>query len=118
MSNMTVDGVLAQIRSLQAQTKIGVPNATKPMSPLQGSGQVNGAGNASFANVLKQGLEAVNATQAQAASSAARFERGEPGLELSQVMLEANKAQVAFRATVEVRNRLVNAYQEIMNMPI
>ncbi len=50
--------------------------------------------------------------------SAARFERGEPGLELSQVMLEANKAQVAFRATVEVRNRLVNAYQEIMNMPI
>jgi flagellar hook-basal body complex protein FliE len=68
--------------------------------------------------VLKQGLAAVNATQQQAADVATRFERGEPGLELSQVMLEANKSQVAFRATVEVRNRLVNAYQEIMNMPI
>jgi flagellar hook-basal body complex protein FliE len=118
MSNMTVDSVLAQIRSLQAQTKIGMPNAMQPMSPLPGAGQVGGAPNASFANVLKQGLEAVNATQSQAADFAARFERGEPGLELSQVMLEANKSQVAFRATVEVRNRLVNAYQEIMNMPI
>jgi len=41
-----------------------------------------------------------------------------PGVELSQVMLEAQKASVSFRATVEVRNRLVSAYQEIMNMPI
>ena len=117
MSNMNIDSVLAQIRSLQAQTKIGVPAMAKPMAP-QGAGQVGGAGGASFANVLRQGLEAVNATQTQASDFATRFERGEPGLELSQVMLEANKAQVAFRATVEVRNRLVNAYQEIMNMPI
>src|SRR4051812_30207640 len=114
MSNMNIDGVLAQIRSLQAQTKIGVPAMAKPMAPVQGAGQVPGAGSASFANVLKQGLEAVNATQTQASDFATRFERGEPGVELSQVMLEANKAQVAFRATVEVRNRLVNAYQEIM----
>jgi flagellar hook-basal body complex protein FliE len=49
---------------------------------------------------------------------ATRFERGVPGVELSQVMLESQKASVAFRATVEVRNRLVSAYQEIMNMPI
>ena len=118
MSNMQIDGVLAQIRSLQAQTKIGVPASAKPMDSVQGAGIAGGADRVSFANVLKQGLEAVNATQAQASDMAARFDRGEPGLELSQVMLESNKAQVAFRATVEVRNRLVNAYQEIMNMPI
>jgi flagellar hook-basal body complex protein FliE len=118
MSNMNIDSVLAQIRSLQAQTKISVPAAPQPTGGLVGAGGVAGAGGASFANVLKQGLAAVNATQQQAADVAARFERGEPGLELSQVMLEANKSQVAFRATVEVRNRLVNAYQEIMNMPI
>jgi len=117
MSNMNIDSVLAQIRSLQAQTKISVPSAPQPAG-LAGAAQVAGSSNASFANVLKQGLAAVNATQQQAADVATRFERGEPGLELSQVMLEANKSQVAFRATVEVRNRLVNAYQEIMNMPI
>lgn len=123
MSNMQIDGVLAQIRALQQQTRIGVSPQVRPegVSPLGGSAQVGGAqgaGNVSFANVLKQGLDKVNATQNQAADLATRFDRGDPGVELSTVMIESQKASVAFRATVEVRNRLVSAYQEIMNMPI
>jgi flagellar hook-basal body complex protein FliE len=122
MSNLQIDSVLAQIRALQQQTKIGLPSP-----PAMKPGAVAGAGvgpalpagdRVSFSDVLKKGLDAVNATQSQASSMATRFERGEPGVELSQVMLESQKAQVAFRATVEVRNRLVSAYQEIMNMPI
>jgi flagellar hook-basal body complex protein FliE len=116
MSNMQIDSVLAQIRSLQQQTKIGAPGLGA--KPVAGVGASGAAGGASFASVMKQGLDAVNATQAHAATLATRFERGEPGVELSQVMLESQKASVAFRATVEVRNRLVSAYQEIMNMPI
>jgi flagellar hook-basal body complex protein FliE len=116
MSNLHIDGVLAQIRALQQQTKIGLP-AQRP-DALNGAAAAGAAGQASFANVLKKGLEAVNAAQSQAATLATRFERGEPGVELSQVMIESQKASVSFRATVEVRNRLVNAYQEIMNMPI
>jgi flagellar hook-basal body complex protein FliE len=112
MSNLQIDGVLAQIRALQQQTKIGAP------ASLKGPDAAPGAGGASFANVLKQGLEAVNQAQAKSSDLATRFERGDPGVELSQVMLESQKASVAFRATVEVRNRLVSAYQEIMNMPI
>ena len=120
MSNMQIDSVLAQIRALQQQTKIGAPSIARP-DALQGAAGVagtQGSGQVSFANVLKQGLEAVNAAQAQSSTLAARFERGDPGVELSQVMLESQKASVAFRATVEVRNRLVSAYQDIMNMPI
>jgi flagellar hook-basal body complex protein FliE len=49
---------------------------------------------------------------------ATAFERGTPGVELSDVMLEMQKANVSFRALTEVRNRFVSAYQEIMNMPI
>jgi flagellar hook-basal body complex protein FliE len=60
----------------------------------------------------------VNDIQAKAGTLAVQFERGVPGVELSQVMLESQKANVAFRATTEIRNRLVNAYQDIMNMPI
>jgi flagellar hook-basal body complex protein FliE len=117
MSNMQIEGVLAQIRALQQQTKLhGAPQMRgAEVSAAQG---VAGGSQVSFANVLKQGLERVNATQQQASDMATRFERGEPGLELSQVMIESQKASVAFRATVEVRNRLVNAYQDIMNMPI
>jgi flagellar hook-basal body complex protein FliE len=117
MSNMQIEGVLAQIRALQQQTKLhSVPQVRgAEVSAAQG---VAGGSQVSFANVLKQGLERVNATQQQASDMAARFERGEPGLELSQVMIESQKASVAFRATVEVRNRLVGAYQDIMNMQI
>ena len=71
-----------------------------------------------FANVLKQGLDQVNQTQQRASDLATQFERGVPGVELPQVMLEMQKASVSFRAITEVRNRFVNAYQEIMNMPI
>ena len=71
-----------------------------------------------FANVLKQGLDQVNQTQARAADLATQFERGVPGVELPQVMMEMQKASVSFRAITEVRNKFVNAYQEIMNMPI
>ena len=117
MSNMQIDSVLAQIRSLQGQVKFGGPNIAKPGNEVGAAG-VQGANGSSFAAVLKQGLDRVNQTQASATDLATKFEKGVPGVELSQVMLESQKASVAFRATVEVRNRLVSAYQEIMNMPI
>ncbi|MEY4762538.1 MAG: hypothetical protein RLZZ200_2394 [Pseudomonadota bacterium] len=127
MSNMQIDGVLAQIRSLQALTRVGSTNgpnaANGPAAVAQsaGLGRANGVeplNGTSFASVLKAGLDKVNAAQQNARSITEKFERGVPGVELSQVMIESQKANVAFRATVEVRNRLVNAYQEIMNMPI
>jgi len=111
MSSMQIDSVLAQIRQLQQQTKLG-PAAGTAISAA------DKAAPGSFASVLKQGLDKVNAAQNSADSLATRFDRGDPGVELSQVMIESQKATVALRATVEVRNRLVSAYQDIMNMPI
>jgi flagellar hook-basal body complex protein FliE len=120
MSSMQIDSVLAQIRALQSQAKVGVPHVAKPggIAGAGAAGAAQGVAPTSFANVLKQGLDRVNETQNRASDMATKFERGVPGVELSQVMLESQKASVAFRATVEVRNRLVSAYQEIMNMPI
>jgi len=43
---------------------------------------------------------------------------GDPNAGLAKVMMAAQQSQVAFRATVEVRNRLVQAYQDVMNMPL
>jgi flagellar hook-basal body complex protein FliE len=107
-TNMEIDRVLAQIRAISAQTQA---NGTRPAAAGQ-------AAPTEFANVLRQGIDQVNQTQQRAGELAAAFERGTPGVELPQVMLEMQKASVSFRAITEVRNRLVNAYQEIMNMPI
>jgi flagellar hook-basal body complex protein FliE len=108
MSQMEIDRVLSQIRSLSSQMK-GL-DATKAAVPQTGG--------AEFSNLMKQGIDQVNQAQQSASSLATAFERGAPGVELPQVMLEMQKASVSFRALTEVRNRLVNAYQEIMNMPI
>lgn len=113
MSNMQINSVLAQIRSLSAQVQ-----------PLQAPGvnHTGGVGQApstsSFAEVMKQGLSQVNQTQQSADTMATAFQRGAPGVELADVMIEMQKASVSFRAVTEVRNRMVSAYQEIMNMQI
>ena len=58
----------------------------------------------------------MNQTQQSANHLADAFARGAPGVELPQVMVQMEKASVSFRALTEVRNRLVSAYQDIMNM--
>ena len=63
-------------------------------------------------------LEGVNGAQKNAGALAQAFELGDPRADLARVMVAAQQSQVAFRATVEVRNRLVQAYQDVMNMPL
>jgi flagellar hook-basal body complex protein FliE len=109
VSQMEIDSVLAQIRSLSAQTRLG---AASPAGAPQKSGP------SEFAALLGKGIDQVNQTQQRADQMSTAFQRGEPGVELSQVMIEMQKANVSFRALTEVRNRLVSAYQEIMNMQV
>ena len=106
MSQMEINRVLEQIRSLSAQAKVGTaqPSQTQETGPSQ------------FATIMRQGLDAVNQSQAKAEQLTDAFARGTPGVELPQVMLEVSKAGVSFKALSEVRNRLVSAYQDIKNM--
>ena len=108
MSDMQIAQVLQQIRSLSAQMR---PAAETP--PAQGA-----AGVSEFARLLQKGVDSVNDSQQRAGALSVAFERGTPGVELPDVMLELQKASVSFRALTEVRNRLVSAYQDIMNMPL
>jgi flagellar hook-basal body complex protein FliE len=115
MSQMEIDRVLAQIRSISQATKAGGAGGVGAIGA--GPKGVAGADNG-FAKLLKQGIDSVNSAQATSNDLAAKFERGVPGVELPQVMLEMQKANVSFRALTEVRNKFVEAYREIMNMPL
>lgn len=118
MSQMEIDRVLATIRSFSKQGTPGVgglgeSNAAAGVGATQGTNGVS-----DFAKLMQKGIDSVNQTQQNAGNLATAFERGAPGVELPQVMLEMQKASVSFRALTEVRNKLVSAYQEIMNMPL
>jgi len=79
-----------------------------------GAAQPAGGG---FANTLKSALDGVNATQANASALTEGYERGEV-TDIAKVMLARQEAGVAFEATLQVRNKLLSAYQEIMRMGV
>lgn len=117
MSQVEIDRVLGQIRALRSQAGAGIGAGPAAVAP-GGTGTPADRSSVSFASVLKNGLEQVNEAQQRARATATAFEQGKPGVDLAQTMLEMQKASISFRAAVEVRNKLVNAYQEIMNMPV
>ena len=103
-SNMNVDQVLAQIRAMSSQAK-GAPDA----SQAEGS---------NFGDMLKQSIDQVNATQQKAKEMASQFDAGQGGADLAEVMVALQKSSLSFQAMVQVRNKLVEAYKDVMNMPV
>ena len=71
-----------------------------------------------FSEVFKQSVDAVNKAQMNAVEMKRAFQTGEEGIELPQVMVALEKSSISFEAMNQVRNKLLNAYQEIMNMPV
>ena len=71
----------------------------------------------SFSNALRTALDGVNETQARASSLSEAYERGEV-TDVAKVMLARQEAGVAFEATLQVRNKLLSAYQDIMRMGV
>jgi len=106
MSDMDITRVLAQMRAMAAQAQ-GVPQSP---TGAEGGGAVD------FSEMLKRSVNAVNDTQKQAGKLAESFEAGDPNTDLTQVMIALQKANVSFQAMTQVRNKLVDAYNEIMRM--
>ena len=71
-----------------------------------------------FSNMLKQAVDGVNGMQLESKNAQQRFEMGDNSLSLAEVMLTKEKAGIAFEATVQVRNKVLVAYKQIMNMPV
>ncbi len=107
MNDIDVNRVLSQIRQLSEQAANRPAPASVKTSTESGFGQL--VGNA---------VSKVNETQQNASQLQTAFEMGDPSADLARVMIAQASAQVSFKAMAEVRNRLVSAYQEVMNMPI
>ena len=107
MEVKALESLLGQLRSAAAVAKgAGAPEAAAP------------AGKSDFAAVLKASIEQVNGSQQQAASLARDFELGATSASLPEVMISLQKANISFQQLVQVRNKLVSAYHDIMNMQV
>ena|SRR5690606_19704642 len=94
------------LQELQQAKQAGAAQETTGTTPAGG-----------FADTLKSALQEVNATQANASALSEGFERGEV-TDVAKVMLARQEAGVAFEATLQVRNKLLSAYQDIMRMGV
>jgi flagellar hook-basal body complex protein FliE len=102
--SMNVDQVLAQMRVLAAQAQ------GKPAAAQETGGN--------FGDMLKQSIDQVNELQHQSKTAQTEFELGTGDKNLAQVMVMAQKSSLSFQAMVQVRNKLVEAYKDVMNMPV
>lgn len=107
---MQIQQVLAEMRALQTRA-MGSPVETQAMPAAT-------AQPADFAKLLKDTVDQIAAMQNHATSMAASYEAGDKGVDLTKVMLEVQKASLAFHAMTEVRNKLVDAYTQVMGMSV
>lgn len=103
MSDMNVNRMLAQMRTMSLEA------GNKPQET---------SNNSDFSALLKQSIDSVNDTQQTAQKMAEAFEMGESKATLAEVMVASQKANVSFQAMLQVRNKFVDAYKDVMNMPM
>ena len=83
-----------------------------------GTTPAQGTDGGDFSSLVKDTVNEVNKTQKAAAAMAEKFEMGDPNVDLVRVMVEMQKSRVSFEAVSQVRNKLVEAYREVMNMQV
>lgn len=106
ISNVSMDLLLSQLRETAAQANGG------KISGQDAENRIN------FTEVLSNAVDKVNDIQQEAGKLSDAFVSGDKSIDLTQVMVAGQKANISFQAMVQVRNKLVSAYQEVMNMQI
>ncbi len=106
---------MGRIEAMIAQLKAA---ATKPQAIDSGLQAETPANRVNFADALKSSLDQVNNAQMKADQLGKDFAMGDDKVNLSDVMISMQKANISFQATLQVRNKLVSAYHEIMNMQV
>ncbi|XZG69418.1 flagellar hook-basal body complex protein FliE [Chitinibacteraceae bacterium HSL-7] len=99
-----IDQLLGEMKAMSAQA--AGQSAARPAE----------ASSVDFGDMLKASLDQVNAMQQTAQAQQAEFQAGNPEADLQDVMVSLQKASLSFQTMVQVRNKLVSAYQEIMNL--
>lgn len=107
MSSMQIQQVLSEMRALQARASgAAEPSTATAAQPTD------------FAALMRGSVDQVAAMQNQATALSAAYESGDKSVDLTKVMLEVQKASLAFHAMTEVRNKLLDAYTQVMGMSV
>jgi flagellar hook-basal body complex protein FliE len=123
-SHGNIQAMLQTLRSHQAQAAGGMDEDGNKVGGLNGLGGLGGLGGSQatqgpsgFGDLIRQTVDKVNTNQMEASKIASSYERGE-GVPLTDVVLSMQKSSLSFEATLQVRNKVLKAYEDILNMPV
>ena len=116
-----INRLLVEMRSLKSQAQAFQKPQGLAAEDTRTAG-IKQAGKAetvpSFGEMLEQAVNSVNSVQKQSAAMATAYEMGDPNVDITDVMVASQKASVSFQSMVQVRNKLIEAYRDVMNMPV
>jgi len=111
-----------QLKPFDFASAVARAGMAGPLAGVDKTAQAAQAGKAvggsHFADAMSQALKAVSQQQLQAQSMQRELQLDNPTVSLEETMVAMQKAQVGFQAVLQVRNRLVSAYSDIMNMQV
>lgn len=110
-----LSSALQQMQSLASQAAGGAGNVASGAVEQQ---QTGAASAGSFADALKSSIDSISGAQQSAAKEVQAFEVGAPNVSLNDVMVDTQKANIGFQFGLQVRNKLVTAYNDIMNISV
>jgi flagellar hook-basal body complex protein FliE len=114
-----VNNLLTQMREMKAQAQSG--REIQPGSHIErtvANGRIDGTKPTEFTDMFKSAINSVNEVQQQSKVLTRAYQEGDSSVTLTQVMVASEKAGVSFQALTQVRNKLIDAYKDVMNMPI
>lgn len=115
MAGISVDNVMALRQSI-LQRNSALQDVGKGMA-AGGTGAAGGGSSTDFTNALRSAIGEVSNMQGKSGDLATAFERGET-TDIAAVMLAKQQASIGFETTLQVRNKLLSAYKDIMSMPV
>jgi flagellar hook-basal body complex protein FliE len=117
-SQGNIQSMLQTLRSYQSQAAGGMDDEGNKVGNLNGlNGSKSTEGPSGFGDLVRQTVNKVNENQMNASKLSTAYERGE-GVPLTDVVLSMQKSSLSFEATLQVRNKVLKAYEDILNMPV
>lgn len=117
--NIQANNLYAELQAMASQASS--VNTVAPNAEIitnNPTNQVTSPSSANFGNLLQQAIDNVNDLQSKSGELKNALEMGDRSVSLAETMIASQKAGLAFEATVQVRNKLVDAYKQIMSMPV
>ena len=108
--DIKAQALFQEMQSMASMARLDMPQMAPPMD-------INPS-KANFADMLGEAINTVNSMQLDSRNKQRAFDMGDSSLSLADVMVAKEKSGVAFEATVQVRNKVLEAYKQIMNMPV